>query len=176
MYSTWWSFALQAATTLAPDGRFAFSPPDFSAAASEISKTTGGPYAKFDPVGLSQLFSVARTIGSANNALNAAGPGDRLDPGSMSAEAPFSRTDAAQSALPVWYARTEVEYLDETGTPQKGTFTVAIPQVLPPTVGSLRAQLALRIQDMLDTPEGPEGGTPRGGTFGSIIGVSLLQV
>lgn len=174
MYSTWWGFALQAATTRNPDGSFAFTPPDASAAASAISRDVGGAYAKWSPIGLSQLFSVARSIGNAENALNQAGPGDRLDPEAMTSEAPWSRPPGEQLGMNVWQARTEVTYTDEAGVEQTGIFTVQIPQVLPSTVGSLRAQMELRITDMLATPPGT--GTPRSGSLGSIGAITLLQV
>lgn len=173
MYSTWWAFALQAATARTDTGAFAYQPPDFSAAASAISRDVGGQYARFDPVGLSQLFSLGRQIGAAQGALAAAADSDRLTPG-MYAEAPWSRSPAGQDALNMWQARVEVEYADEQGVVQSGTFTVTIPQVLPATVGSLRAQLALRITDMLATPPGT--GTPRSGTLVSAGSVTILQV
>lgn len=174
MYSTWWGFALQAATTLAPDGKYAYSVADASAAASAISRDVGGAYAQWSPIGMSQLFSAARQIGHSQAALNAASPADPLNADTMAAEAPWSRSAADQAAMPVWQARTEVTYTDEGGVEQTGIFTVQIPQVLPSTVGSLRAQLELRITDMLTSPPGT--GTPRSGTLTSVGSVTLLQV
>ena len=174
MYSTWWGFALQAATTIAPDGKYAYSVADASAAASAISRDVGGRYASWSPIGMSQLFSAARQIAHSQGALNSASPTDRLDPETMAAEAPWSRSAADQDAMQVWQARTEVTYVDEAGVEQTGIFTVQIPQVLPATVGSLRAQMELRVTDMLATPPGT--GTPRSGTLTAVGDITLLQV
>lgn len=173
MYSTWWSFALHAATARTDTGAYAFQVTDASAAASAISRDVGGQYASWSPIGLSQLFSLARQLGNSQAALAGA---DNASPitDAMIAEAPWSRPPGEQDAAPAWAARVEVSYTDESGVPQSGTFTVSIPQVLPSTVGSLRAQIELRITDMLTSPPGT--GTPRSGTLASVGGITLLRV
>lgn len=173
MYSTWWTFALQAATTRDAEGNYAYGVQTFQAAASIIRSDVGGDYANYDAPGLSQLFSIARGIGNSQAALAAAAPDTPLADIPI-AEAPWSRPASEQAALPSWQARTEVSYVDEAGVQQTGVFTVTIPQVLPSTVGSLQAQMALRISDMLATPPGT--GTPRSGTLASIGPITVLQV
>lgn len=173
MYSTWWSFVVYAASAVSPATGKPYSPPEVSEAASEVSRTVGGAYASYNPIGVSQLFGIARKIANSANRLNSADPGAALD-SSMVAEAPWSRPAADQAAMPVWQARAEVTYLDPAGIEQQGIFTVQIPQVLPSTVGSLQTQMELRISDMLGTPEGT--GTPRSGTFVALGAITVMAV
>lgn len=173
MYKSWWSFVNYAASQVDDQGRYSFGPTDVSSAASEISRTVGGPYASYNPIGVSQLFSVARTIANSSAALNAADASSPITAG-MVAEAPWSRSAAEQTALPMFQVRAEVTYLDQAGVQNTGFYTIQIPQVLPSTVGSLQAQMTLRVQDMLAAPEGT--GTPRTGQFVAIGPMTLLQV
>lgn len=173
MYNTWWSFANYAANATNPDGSWAYTVADASSAASEISKTVGGNYASWSPIGMSQLFSVARKLGNATNTLGNADDSSPITPG-MVAEAPWSRSQADQATMPMWQARVSITYTDESGVQQTGISVVNISQVLPSTVGSLNAQLALRVQDQLAAPPGT--GTPRSGQLDSIDSVTLLAV
>ncbi|HEV2222424.1 MAG TPA: hypothetical protein VGR84_05420 [Candidatus Acidoferrales bacterium] len=173
MYSTWWSFANYAANAKTEDGGWAFSVADASAAASQISKTVGGQYASWNPIGLSQLFSRARTIGNATNSLTAAEGVAGIDQ-SMVAEAPWSRAAAEQAVSPMWQARVEMTYVDPAGVEQKGISVVNISQVLPSSVASLQAQMELRVADQLTAPPGT--GTPRTGALVSVDSITLLAV
>lgn len=173
MYNTWWTFANYAANATEPDGSWAYTVADASSAASQISKDVGGAYASWSPIGMSQLFGIARRIGNATNAVTNA---DDLAPvvQSMVAEAPWSRPAAEQAAMPQWQARVQMTYTDPSGEVISGISVVNISQVLPSTVGSLKAQIALRIQDQLDAPPGT--GTPRQGQLVSVDSVTLLAV
>lgn len=173
MYNTWWSFVNYAANATDANGKYAYSVTDASSAASAINKDVYGGQGGYNPIGLSQLFSVARKIGNATGALGQADPSSAIT-GSMVAEAPWSRPAAEQAALPMWQARVSITYTDESGITQTGISVVNISQVLPTTVGSLNAQLALRVQDQLSSPPGT--GTPRSGTLASIDSVTLLAV
>lgn len=173
MYRTWWSFANYAANAREPDGSYSFTVADTSSAASEISKTVGGAFASYNPIGVSQLFGIARKIGNATAALAAADPADPLTSAHV-AEAPWSRSAADQAAMPQWQARVSITYTDSSGVQQQGISVVNISQVLPSTVASLHAQLELRIADQLASPPGT--GTPKSGTLDSIDSITLLAV
>lgn len=173
MYNTWWSFANYAANAQNPDGSWAYTVADASAAAAEVSRTVGGAYASWSPIGMSQLFSVARKLGNATNSIGSADASSPISP-SMVAEAPWSRSQADQAASPQWQARVSMTYTDESGVQQTGISVVNISQVLPTSVGSLTAQLNLRVQDQLASPPGT--GTPRSGSLDSIDSITLLAV
>jgi hypothetical protein len=173
MYQTWWSFANYAANAREADGSYSFTVTDASSAASQIASTVGGPFESWNPIGLSQLFSVARKIGNATTALGAA-PGSGTIDTSMVAEAPWSRPLAQQTAAPQWQARVEMTYTDAAGVQQQGISVVIINQVLPSSVASLQAQMELRVGDQLSSPPGT--GTPRSGSLDSIDSITLLAV
>lgn len=173
MYNTWWSFANYAANAQNQDGSWAYTVADASAAASEISRTVGGAYETWSPIGMSQLFSVARKLGNATNQIGNADGSSPITPG-MVAEAPWSRSQAEQAASPQWQARISMTYTDEAGVQQKGITVVNISQVLPTSVASLTAQLQLRVQDQLSSPPGT--GTPRSGSLDSVDSITLLAV
>lgn len=173
MYNTWWSFVNFAANAKNPDGTWAYSVADAQSAASAVNRDVYGGQGGYNPIGLSQLFSVGRKIGNATDAIGAAPDASPITD-SMVAEAPWSRPAADQAALPMWQARVSMTYTDEFGVTQTGISVINISQVLPSTVGSLNAQLALRAQDQLSSPPGT--GTPRSGTLTSIDSVTLLAV
>jgi hypothetical protein len=173
MYKTWWSFTNYAANAREADGRYSFTVTDTSSAASEISKTVGGAFASYSPIGISQLFSIARKIGNATSALAAADPAAPINPAHV-AEAPWSRTAAEQAAMPMWQARVAITYTDAAGVQQQGISVVNISQVLPSSVASLQAQIALRVTDQLASPPGT--GTPRSGQLDSVNSITLLAV
>lgn len=173
MYKTWWSFANYAANAREADGSYSFTVADLSSAASQISKTVGGAYSAYNPIGVSQLFSIARRISNASGALGDA-PGSAPVDASMVAEAPWSRSPAEQAAMPMWQARVTMTYTDAAGVQQEGISVVNISQVLPSSVASLQAQMELRIADQLAAPPGT--GTPRTGTLDSIDSITILAV
>lgn len=173
MYKTWWSFVSYAANARNEDGKYAYTVTDASSAASQISKDVGGLYASYNPIGVSQLFSIARKIGNSSNAITNA-PGSAPIDQSMVAEAPWSRPAAEQAAMPLWQARMEITYTDEAGVQQQGISVVNISQVLPSSVASLQAQMELRVGDQLAAPPGT--GTPRTGQLDSIDSITLLAV
>lgn len=173
MYKTWWSLAQQAANTLNPDGSYAYGPADLSSAASQISKTVGGPYESYNPIGLSQLFGIARRMANAAKNLFSSSGSSGIDT-SMIAEAPWSRSLPEQAAMPMWQARITMTYTDPEGVQQTGISVVNISQVLPSSVDSLMAQMQLRVQDQLSAPPGT--GTPRSGQLDSIDSITLLAV
>ena len=173
MSKTWWSFANYAASAVDAAGNYLFTVADASSAASQINRDVYGGQGGYNPIGLSQLFSVARKIANATKTVDAADDSAPITPG-MVQEAPWSRPTGQQTAAPQWQARVEMTYTDPAGITQPGYTIVQISQVLPSSVGSLRAQLALRIQDQLSTPPGT--GTPRSGQLDSIDSITLLAV
>lgn len=173
LYSTWWSFVSYAANAVDATGAFSYTLTDVSSAASEISKSVGGDYANYNPVGISQLFSVARNIAKAGAALAAADASSQIDQ-SMVAEAPWSRSLADQLAMPSWQARSQVTYINEAGQQVSEWFTVGIDLVLPSTVGDLQSQIASSLDGMLTAA--PNEGTPRRGQLLSVDSLTLMSV
>lgn len=173
MYKTWWSFVSYAANAREADGSYSFSVTDVSSAASQISRDVGGAYSSYNPIGVSQLFSVARKIGNATTSLATAAGSAPIDL-SMVAEAPWSRSAAQQAASPQWQARIGITYADPSGVVQEGITVVNISQVLPSSVASLQAQMELRVADQLGSPPGT--GSPREGSLVSINSITLLAV
>lgn len=173
MYKTWWAFAQYAAQATNPDGSWAYSVTDASSAASQINRDVYGGQGGYNPIGLSQLFSIARKIGNSTAALAAADPASPITD-AMVQQAPWSRPLAEQTASPQWQARVLMTYTDPLGIQLQEYTVVTISQVLPSSITSLNAQLALRIQDQLSAPPGT--GTPREGALDSIDSVTLLAV
>jgi len=173
LYSTWWSFVSYAANAVSAAGDFLYNLIDVSSAASSISKSVGGDYANYNPIGISQLFSVARNIAKAGAALGSANPNAQIDQ-SMVAEAPWSRPLVDQLAMPSWQARSQVTYVNEAGQRVSEYFTVGIDLVLPSTVGDLQSQISSSLDGMLTA--GPTEGTPRRGQLVSVDSITLLSV
>lgn len=173
MYQTWWTFANNLANARNDDGSYAVTIAQAQAIAGQVYPDFEQTAAPYNPVGLSQLFAVARRIGNAGNALSAAAGSAPIDD-SMVALAPWARPPAERAASPKWQARAEITYTDAEGVQQTGTTVVEISQILPSSVASLQAQMALRIQDQLSSPPGT--GTPRSGTLDSIDSITLLAV
>lgn len=173
MYKTWWSFANFAATAVDAAGKYLYNVTDASSAASAINRDIYGGAGGYNPIGLSQLFSIARRIGNATKTIDSSPDSAQITPG-MVTEAPWSRPLSQQAASPQWQARVSMTYTDEAGVQQTGYGIVNISQVLPSSIGSLRAQVALRIADQLASPPGT--GTPRSGSLDSIDSITLLAV
>lgn len=173
MMRDWWTFATHAASALSPDGSFAFTVTDASSAASQINQNVFGGQGGYNPIGLSQLFGIARSAAKAGAALSSADSSSAILPG-MIAEAPWSRTPEEQLAMPMWQVRAQVSYLDPEGTPVDGIFTISVPQVLPSSVGSLQQFVDLRVTDMLAS--GPGTGTPRAGSLVSATPSAILAI
>lgn len=173
LYSTWWSFVSYAAHAVSAAGDFLYTLTDVSSAASAIAKSVGGDYANYNPIGISQLFSVARGIAKAGTSLTAADDAAQID-ASMVAEAPWSRPIVDQLASPSWQARSQVTYINEAGQQVTEYFTVGIPLVLPSTVGDLRNQVQSSLDGMLTASS--DQGTPRRGQLVSVDGITLLSV
>lgn len=173
MYKQWWSFVNYAANHQEADGSWSYTVATAQAAASDVNTNVWGGQGGYNPIGLSQLFGVARKIGNATNAIAAAGDSSPITPG-MVAEAPWSRPLADQAAAPKWQARVGITYTDPEGVTQTGTSVIEITQNLPYNVGSLRAQVALRAQDQLMAPPGT--GSPRHGELLSVDSITLLAI
>lgn len=173
MYKTWWAFVNNLANARTEDGSYAVNIAQAQSIAAEVAPDYEGTAAPYNPIGLSQLFSIARKIGNSANALADASPDSGIS-GVMVAEAPWSRPLAEQTAEPKWLARVAMVYTDPAGVQQEGISVVEIKQVLPSSVASLQAQMALRVQDQLSTPPGT--GTPRTGQLDEITSITLLAV
>lgn len=147
-YATWWPLVTSAAASRTPQGGYTYTPADLSSAASQLSKSVGGQYASFNPIGLSQLFGVARTIERSADTLTAADDADALS-GAMVSEAPWSRPADVQASAPVWQVRAEVTYRAPDGSEVTTWGTGVFNNVLPTDVGSMRSELTLQLARML---------------------------
>lgn len=172
MYKTWWAFASYAASATSEDGSYAFTVTDASAAASDINKNVYGGQGGYNPIGLSQLFSIARRMSNTSIALSNA-PDDSPITEAMVAPAPWGRPDAEQAASPQWWARGQMTYTTPDGTTETGTFMIQISQTLPYSVGALNTYVSIMAQSQLaDTSP---TGTPRQGELQSIDSIQLLS-
>lgn len=173
MYKTWWSFVSYAASAVNAAGDFLYRLTDAAAAAADIAKSIGGVFARWDPIGLSQLFAAARRIAGIGQMI-----GNAADEALTSAlsipEAPWSRATVDQNASPAWQARTSVTYINEIGEQVSEYFTIGIDQALPPTVGELKNQVSTSIDQMLTGQA--ENGTPRRGQMVSMDTLTLMVV
>jgi hypothetical protein len=173
LYNVWWSFVSYAASAVDAAGKFLYTLTDASSAASDIAKTIGGAYAAYNPIGISQLFSAARTIARAGAALGSADASAQIDE-KMVAPAPWARPLADQLAMPSWQARTQVQYINEAGVQVTEYFTVGIEQTLPSSVGDLQSQIEGSLDTMLTAA--PNEGTPRRGQLVAVNSITLLSV
>lgn len=148
MYSTWWALVADAASARAQDGSYSYGVTDLASAASDISRTVGGQYAKPSLPGLSQLFGIARTMERAADTLTAA-PDTAPITSSMVAEPPWSRSADVMATTPQWQARAEVTYLTTEGVQLSTWITGVFSNVLPLTVGDMNAELLLQARRML---------------------------
>jgi hypothetical protein len=173
MYKTWWSFVSYAASATGPIGQFLYTLTDAAAAASDIAKSIGGAFAKWDPIGLGQLFSAARRIAGIGQVIDQA-PDQTITSTLNIPEAPWSRATVDQLAAPSWTARSLVTYVNEIGAQVTEYFQPGIDGVLPATVGDLKAQVAASIDQMLTQPTGQ--GSPRRGQLISVDSITLMVV
>lgn len=173
MYKTWWSFVSYAASATGPIGQFLYTLTDATSAAADIAKSIGGVFAKWDPIGLGQLFAAARRIAGIGQTISTA-PDETLTSTLTVPEAPWSRTQEQQLADPQWQARTQVTYINEVGDQVQEYFTPIVSTALPPTVGDLKAQVSSSIDSMLQGTS--EQGTPRRGQLISVDSITLMAV
>ena len=173
MYKTWWSFVSYAASATGPIGQFLYTLTDAASAAADIAKSLGGSWAKWDPIGLSQLFSTARRIAGIGQTIGTA-PDETVSTTLDIPDAPWSRSTVDQLAAPEWQARTLATYVNEIGDTVQEYFTPSIQSVLPPTVGDLKSQVAAQIDQML-TQTAPQN-TPRKGQLLSVDSITLMVV
>ena len=173
MYKTWYPWVMDAVRATYTTGRPSYQVTDVSSAISAYSRTQTGPYASYDPIGVSGLYGAANAIGKASYALSQAADTDVIT-SQMVAQDLFGRSAAEQAANPIYRAVVEATYIDESGARITGTFTQFYHQRLPPTVGSLRQHVTLDVSDQLATP--PPTGTPRSGTLVSVGRITLTAV
>lgn len=173
MYATWWNTVAAWAQQTDPATGGHYGAAVISEAASQLARDFPQTYPSYSPPGVSALYRVALQVAGSAEAITAASPDSPITD-QMVARPPWSRPDAEISAMPVWQARAEITYLDPEGNQLTGISTVTIPQVLPSTVGSLQAQMELRVTDQLSSPPGT--GTPRSGTLISVDSITLLAV
>lgn len=166
MYKTWWSFVSYAASAVHDiTQQFLYTLTDATSAAADIARSIGGVFAKWDPIGLSQLFAAARRIAGIGQTIDKA-PDETITSTLSIPEAPWSRSAAEQGASPSWQVRTSVTYINEIGEQVSEYFTIGVEQALPPTVGELKAQVTTSIDQMLTGQA--ENGTPRRGQLVSV--------
>lgn len=172
MYSTWWQFASDAATTTNPDGSYAYTLATAQAAASDINTNVYGGQGGYNPIGLSQLFAAARKISNTSVAISAASPESPIT-GNMVAPAPWGRPAAEQAASPQWWARGQMTYTTPEGIQEQGYYMVQISQTLPYSVDALNTYIQIMAQSQL--VDSSPTGTPRQGQLNSIDSTELLS-
>lgn len=174
MYKTWWSFVSYAASAVSTaTSSFLYTLTDATAAAADIAKSIGGVFAKWDPIGLGQLFSAARRIAGIGQTIGNAG--DEVITSTLNIpEAPWSRSQADQNASPAWQVRTMATYINEVGEQVSEYFTLGIEQALPPTVGELKSQVNTAVEQMLTGQA--ENGTPRRGQLVSVDEINPMVI
>lgn len=173
MYSAWWATVAAWAQQTDPATGAHYGAAVISEAASQLYTDHPQTYGSYSPPGISKLYSIALDIAQSAERIAAAGTNAPIT-ADMVARPPWSRPDAEIAAMPVWQARAQITYTDPEGFEQTGVSTVTIPQVLPATVGSLQAQVELRVTDQLAAPPGTS--TPRAGTLISVDSITLLAV
>lgn len=156
-YSRWWTTALYAAS-------HNFTATDLQVAAADIARQEGQPLTFNEGTGIAQLYGYATGMVKAADQLAQADDSQTIT-GRMISEAPFAATVQVQSTIPVWYAQTEVTYLDPEGNQVTGWRTWIKTQVLPSSVGALRQRIADDLGDLLSQ-----------NTIGSPVSGQLLSV
>ena len=148
VYTFWWSLVVDAASKInAVTGRISTAT-DLTAAAASYARQHGQTLAFDDLTGLAQLYGVARTMERAADTLTAAPDEVSID-GSMVSEPPWSRALSVQTAAPKWQLRAEITYRAPDGTIVTDWGTGVFHNVLPPSVGAMRAEALLQFQRML---------------------------
>lgn len=164
-YARWWTTALYAAD-------HGFTSTDLVAAAADIATQEGQPLTFSEGTGIAQLYGYARNIATAADVLSAADDSSPIT-GNMISEAPFAATVQVQNTIPVWYAQTEVTYIDPEGNQVTGWRTWIKTQVLPQSVGALRNRIADDLGDLLSQNT---IGSPVSGQLTSIGAIRLMAV
>lgn len=126
MYKTWWKWVNGWASSGLTAPGAVFTLPQVQSVASNVYPDFEGTVARYNPIGLSQLFSVARRIANSSVAVSTA-PDSSPVTGAMVAEAPWSRSAVDQAVLPLWQARVSITYLDSAGIQLTGITTVTVP-------------------------------------------------
>lgn len=164
-YARWWTTALYAAS-------HEFTSTDLMVAAADIARQEGQPLSFNEGTGIAQLYGYARNMVTAADRLSNS-PDDAPITGDLISEAPFASNVNVQQTIPLWYAQTEVTYLDPEGNEVTGWRTWIKPQVLPPTVGALRQRITDDLGDLLSQNT---IGSPRSGQLLSIGTIRLMAV
>lgn len=171
MYPTWWAMVNGIANETGPGGGYLYNIAQAQAIAAQVYPDYEGTAAPYNPIGLSQLFSIARKMGNTAVAIANAPPDSPITSG-MVAEAPWSRPLAEQAASPKWWARAQISYTTAEGVQETGTAMIEISQVLPYSVAALQTYVEIQAQSQLMQPPGT--GTPRSGQLDSVDSIQLL--
>lgn len=148
VYKDWWSLVIDAATKInAATGRISTAA-ELNAAASDLARARGQALSFQDFTGLAQLYGVARGMENAATVLTGADDSIVIDR-TMVSEPPWSRNLSVQTAAPKWQLRAEITYRAPDGTIVTDWGTGIFHNVLPPTVGDLRAEAQLQFARML---------------------------
>lgn len=172
VYKRFWSLAAYSARSTSPATGSVYQSSDLISAANSVARAEGNPLAFEDNARLAQMYSVARSMERASDAITAADDSESIGAHHIS-EPPWAGSLSLQSAVPMWEARAEITYNDPSGLEITAWRTVIIPQVLPATVGGLRDLMASRFQDMLRTQTTK---SPSVGTLVSIGKTYLMSV
>lgn len=170
--SAWWGFATYAAEAGFGSGHYDFTLTDATSAGAQLH----GQYRGFDSfytVGLSQMFSRARSIANSSLAFTQADNTALLDD-SMVGLAPWARAETEMAAQPQYQFRVEATYTDEFGTSYTEVLTATDTGPLSRTVGGLRNRIADKVDALLASGENTR--YPSGAVLQGIGRVTILAV
>ena len=134
---------------------------DLFAAIRQRADTLGLPSVGVGANVISQLRSYASRMTTSAYRLNAASPESILD-GRMLAEAPWSRSTAAQNAMSVYHVGFDHTIQDDEGNLKTVRQTIVIPGSLPSTVGELQDLIAGEAALLASESPGTSNTSPHG--------------
>lgn len=173
MYTSgWWNFATAAADAGFGSGGWDYTLTDATSAGAQLAGQYRG-LETFDTVGLSQMFSRARSIANASLSFTQAEDHALLDE-SMVGLAPWARSDAEMAAQPAYQIKAHVTYVDEFGTEYTEILTATDTGPLSRTVGGMRGRIADKMDALLAAGENTR--YPSGATLTGIGRITILAV
>lgn len=148
VYTYLWQWIMDTAGKISPTTGGHYAVTDVVQAAGEIAKAEGQALSFGDFAGVSQLYSAARQMEVAADALTAAADHEAIADSHVS-EPPWSRPLTVQTASPMWQLRAEITYRAPDGSVITTWGTGVFHNVLPTSVGAMRDEAWLQFTRML---------------------------
>lgn len=148
VYQEWWSLITYAVTHTVPGTDQMYTATDLSQAVKAIADAEGRSLTFQDYTGIAQLYGIARSMERAADVLTLAGDGEPLISDHVSTP-PWARDYNVMASAPKWQLRVEVSYRAPDGTVTDTVGTGIFQNVLPTTVGDLRAEAELQMKRYL---------------------------